>query len=199
MEENNNNVNNVENSTENTTNKVVETLKAKKNLIIGVIVVLLVVFLGSNIFLDSPKKSVKKFYSAMNSGKSKKMLKEVDWAGVYTFAQLDEDEYEDFWDEYKEYTDSDEWEEVKEELDDNLDDLYEELDDSMEDSEAKYKVKKITKVEKVGKNLYKVKAKIEMKEDDDKETETITHYVMKDGLNYYIVGGGMLDYLSWYL
>jgi hypothetical protein len=61
----------------------------------------------------------------------------------------------------------------------------------MEDEDYKVKVKKIKKVEKVGKNLYKVKAQIKYEYDDEDGTKTVSFYVMKKGLSYYIVGGDL--------
>jgi hypothetical protein len=213
MEENENNVQNenVESTetvnstvTESTTvnskmDAFVEIIKAKKNIIIGVLIVLLVVFLFCKIFVGSPKKEVKSFVSAYNSANVKKMYNKVDWAGYLALKNLDEDDYEDFWDEYKDVKDSDEYEDFKETLEENRDDAIEDLKDELEDLDYKVKVKKIKKVEKVGKNLYKVKAQLKYEEDDDTDTDTFTFYVMKKGLKYYMVGGGAVETLYYYI
>ena len=174
-------------------NKIVETLKSKRNLIIGIIVAVIVVVLICTAFIGSPKKAVKNFCSAMNS----KMFDNIDMAGMYVFAQLDEDDYDDFWDEYKEFTDSDEWEDLKDEIDEEKDDAFEKLDDALDDADVKVKIKKFKKVKKLGENLWEVKAQFETKVDGDKETNTSSYYVMKKGGKYKIVGGdGLNQYKS---
>ena len=132
----------------------------------------------------------------MNKGDVKKMIKSTDPYGTYVFGKLDKDEYEDFWNEYKDFIKEkdDDYDEVKENYEDSLDkDEIKDAKDSLEDlmDDTSIKVKKISSVKKVGKNLYKVKAKIEVKYDDDKKTESQDFYVMKKGLNCYIVSSEM--------
>ena len=202
MEENENQTTNVENventvnsevnNTETTNaNNIVETLKSKKNLIVGVVICLVVILCVYNVFFNTKGKAknvVIDYYKALNKGKAKKMLKTVDMAGVYVFSELDDDEYEDFWAEYKEYVDSDEYKEAKEEYDEALDENIEDLEDLLSDSETTIKVKKVKEVKKVASHLYKVKVQLESKDEDgDKSQKTVTHYVMKKGLKCYIV------------
>ena len=68
-------------------------------------------------------------------------------------------------------------------------DLEDELEDQFEDYTIK--VKKIISIKKEGKNLYKVKAKIEVKEKGEKaETNNQEFYVMKKGMSCYVVDAG---------
>lgn len=130
------------------------------------------------------------------------MMNCVEPYGTQVLSDLDEEDYEDFWTEYKEYLKSDEYEEFKEEYEDEkedtLDEMQESFDDMKEelkDDDIKYsmKVKEIKSVKKEGKNLFKVKAKIEVEYDDEEDSSTMTFYVMKKGTKCYIVGG---DYSS---
>lgn len=196
MEENENKENNVQetvsNETTNSTvnNSILSKIKEKKGLILGIVVAVIAVLIVIDILFTSPKEAVKKYISLNNSAHTKKADKYYDYAGAHVFAGLDKDEYEDFWEEYKEYKKSDEWEEYKEDLEDRHDDeYYEEQDEDIKDSDYKIKIKKINNVKKVGKNLYRVSVTLEMKdEDDEKDTKTIKYYVMKSGLKSYVVG-----------
>lgn len=170
--------------------KVVEFVKNHKKPLLGLLVVILVVWLAGSLLFGGKQRVVKKFVSALNSGNAKKAINCIDFAGSTVFYQLDDDEYDDFWDEYKDYTDSDEWEELKEEIDEELDDTIEDLEDSLDDSDAKIKIKKFKGTKKLGKNLWEVKAQIQTTDEDgDKSTNTTKFYVMKKGLKYYIVSG----------
>lgn len=178
---------------------------SKKALIIGIVVVVIVAIVLFNIFGNTKGKAkgvVKDFVKAMNSLNAKKMMSCVDPYGAQVFSELDEEDYEDFWDEYKDYLKSDDYEDFKEEYeeekDDQLDDLQDMFDEQKEeikddDIDYSVKLKEFKSVKKVGKNLYKVKAKISMQYDDDKDSKTMEFYVMKKGLSCYIVGG---DYSS---
>lgn len=183
-----------ESTTNNNNNNVVETLKSKKNLVIGIIIAIIVVLFVYNIFFNTKGKAkdvVKRYYSAFNKGKVKKMVKTVDPAGAYVFSKLDEDEYEDFWDEYKEFVDSDEYSDYMDNYKENQDEGMEEMEDYLDDLDYSIKVKKIKEVKKVSSHLYKVKLQLETKEDDDKSQETVTHYVMKKGLKCYLVDASL--------
>lgn len=169
----------------------VEVLKSKKKLIIGVIIAIIAILIVMDILIRSPKEAVKKYISLTKSAHTKRAAKLYDDAGSHVFYSLDDDEYEDFWDEYKEYVKSDEWEDRKEELKETRDkEYYEDQDDEIKDSDIKVKIKKVWGTKKLGKNLYSVKAKVETKDDDDKETNTVKYYVMKKGLKSYVVGVG---------
>lgn len=193
MDENKSNVEGAVNSTKEKTTavfgKVVDFVKQHKKVLLGIVVVVLVLVVLSNLFLGGKKKVIKKFIKAMNGTNIEKVYSYIDLAGANTFNKLDKDDYEDFYDEYKDYVDSDEWEDAEEDFKDNLEDNKEDIEDSMDDDESKYKIKEFKGTEKLGKNLWEVKVKLELiDEDDDESTNTVKFYVMKKGLKYYIVG-----------
>jgi len=163
---------------------------SKKGLIIGVVVAVIAILIVADLVVRSPKETVKKYVSYLNSAHSKKAFDLMDMAGTYVYGTLDEDELDDFYDEYKDFVDGDEWDDYKDQIDEMYDDeFYEDMDDEIKDSDTKVKVKKIEKVKKVSKNLYSVKTKIQTKDEDgDKSTDTVKFYVMKKGTKSYIVG-----------
>ena len=174
----------------------VESLKKHKGLIIAVVAALVAICLIYNVFFNTKGKAksvINTFFKSLGSGKYEKALKQIDPAGMYAFQGLDKDEYEDFWNEYKELKKSDEWEEKEEDWKEVLENAKDAEEDFDKDDAVKVSVKKITKFKKVGKNLYEVKAKIESKVDDDTDTETVSFYIMKDGLGCKIVGGDAIS------
>ena len=167
-------------------------LKNKKGIIIAVVIALVAICVIFNVFFNTKGKAkslIKDFCKSLEKGKYEKALKMIDPVGMYAFAELDKDEYEDFWNEYKEFKKSDEWEDAKEEWDELLEQAKDAEEDFDKDEAMKIKVKKFKDVKKVGKNLYKVKAKIETEVDDEEDSTTTTFYVMKDGLKCKLVGG----------
>lgn len=167
-------------------------IKSKKGLIIAIVAILVVICIVFNVFFNTKgkaKSAIKDYCVALGKGKYQKALKQIDPVGMYVFQDLDEEEYEDFWKEYKEYKKSDEWEDAEEEWKDLLEEAKDAEEDFDKDDAAKIKIKKITKFKKVGNKLYQVKAKVETKIDGDKDTDTMTFYVMKDGLGCKLVGG----------
>lgn len=179
----------------------------KKYLPIAAIVlaVIVVIILAVSLLGGGPKKAVKKYVSGMSTGNAKKMLDSIDPIGSavwsYDEEEFDEDDYEEFIEEYEEY--ADEYADVLEEYEDEMEDMIDELEDSYEDEMNDYKSYKVKvddfkKVEKLGKNLYVVKAKISTyakpkdKEDDEiDESETMTFVVYKNK----IISGGGAEYL----
>ena len=180
------------NGTSNGLNNVKNLLKEKKNLIIAIVVAIVAIIVVYNVFFNTNgkiKSVINTYGKAIGNGKYEKALKQIDAAGMYTFQGLDEDEYEDFWSEYKDYKKSDEWEEKEENWKELLDEAKDAEDDFDKEDAYKFNVKKITKCKKIGKNLYEVKAKVETVIDDEEDTDTEMFYVMKDGLSYKLVGG----------
>lgn len=171
-------------------------LKNIKNLIILIVIIIIAIIVLISVFGNSKQKAknvIKQYVKAMNKSDVKKMIKLSDPYGEYVFSNLDEDEYDDFWDEYKDFVKEkdDDYEDVKEEYEeslekDNIEDAKETYEDFMEDTTIK--LKKFSSVEEVSKNLYKVKARIESKTDDKKDTNSFKFYVMKKGSKCYIVG-----------
>lgn len=157
-------------------------------LAVVVVIIILVSVLGGG-----PKKAVKKYISGMNSGNAKKVVKSMDFVGTaawgwsYDEDDFSEEDYEDFIEDYKDYK-----EEYKDEMEDELDDMIDEMDDSFDEIYDEYKsykmkIEKFKKVEKLGKDLYAVDAKVSLKakpkdKDDDEidESETMTFVVYKN-------------------
>jgi len=177
----------------------------KKYLPIAAIVlaVIVVIILAVSLLGGGPKKAVKKYISGMSTGNAKKIFDSVDPIGsavwYYDEDDFDEDDYEEFIEEYEEYADeyADELEEYEEEMKDMIDEMEDDYDDFINDYKSyKVKVEEFKKVEKIGKNLYVVKAKISTqakpkdKEDDEiDESEVMTFVVYKnkiiDGASVY--------------
>lgn len=204
MEENENNEV-VENTTQEnvdssaTSNKVVETIKSKKNLIIAIICVIVAVLVIRGIFFNAKghsKSVIKDFCKAYNKQNVKKLFKTMDPAGIYTFMDLDEDDYKDFWKEYKDYKKSDEWKDQEEEWNEMVDKAVEEAkDNDDDDDDYKMKVGKVEKFKKVGSHLYEIEVNLIVEEDGDKDDQDVTFYIMKKGLSYKIVGGDMVSWI----
>lgn len=148
---------------------------------------------------SSPEAAVEDIIKAIDQKKAKKILDAIDIYGMTVLEDMDEDEYEDFYDEYKDFLKSDEYDDMQDEWDEAEEEALDGLQDWLDGIEdLKVKVKKITKNEEIGKNIYEVKAKIEATQDDDTETDTMTFYVMKDGSSYKVIGGDLIDSLYWY-
>lgn len=170
---------------------------SKKNAIIGlvaVVAIILVVVLLVKLVGPSPAKTVKKYCKLMNKGEVAKAFELVDLESMYVLMGMDEDEYEDYAEELKDFKDDeDEYEEYEEGVED-FEETIEELEDEFSDlDEYKLEVKEIKDTKKEGKNIWKVKAKVkfvmESEYDEIDKTETVEFYVVKKGLKYYIAAG----------
>ncbi len=153
-----------------------------------VVIIILVALLGGG-----PKKAVKGFISGMNKQNASKILKNIDFAGMsawgYSYDEDDfsKDDYDNFIEDYKEI-DKDEIKEEKEYIEENMEDSF----DDMKDEYKSYKIKieKFKDVEKLGKDLYAVDAKISVeakpkdKDETDEidESDTVTFIVYKNKL-----------------
>lgn len=166
---------------------VFDKVHQNKRALIGLVVVIVVIVLLSSLFGGGKKGVIKDFIKAGNSGNAKKLLDTIDMAGMSVFMEMSwsGDDLEDFYEEYKDFIKSDEWEEAEEDMDETL----EEMEDSIEepDDDEKVKIKEFGDIEKEGKNLWKVETTIVSKEDDDEEVD-VDFYVMKKGFGYKIVG-----------
>lgn len=161
----------------------------------GIALAVIVVIIIAVSLIGGPKKAVKKYISGMNSQNAKKVVKSIDvigtaaWGYYYDEDDFEEEDYEEFIESYEEYT-----EEMEEELEEKMDDMIDSMEDSFDDISDEYKSYKIKieefkKVEKLGKDLYAVKAKIATQakpkdKDDDEidESETMTFIVYKNKL-----------------
>lgn len=179
--------NQAENANTKQTNKIVETIKAKKRIIGVALIAIILIIVIINIVTVSPKEAVKKCVSAIGKGDMDKALDYVDIAGASVFSDLDEDDYDDFWSEYKDFKDSDEYDDLMDEYKDGSDEM-DDLKDEFEDYDISLKVEKIKSQKKVSKNLYKVVAKVEISYEDNDFSPTLDFYVMKKGSKSYVVG-----------
>lgn len=156
-----------------------------------ILIIVLVTVLGGG-----PKKAVKNFVNGMNSKNAKKVIKSIDYIGMAAWGwQYDEDDfgeedYNDFIDDYKEYSDK-----YEDKLEDGIDDMIDNFEDTFDDLEDEYKsykmkIEKFKDVEKLGKDLYAVNAKVSIeakpkdKEETDEidESEVVTFIVYKNKL-----------------
>lgn len=170
----------------------------KKYLPIAAIVlaVIVVIILAVSLLGGGPKKAVKKFISGMSSGNVKKMYKAVDpvgtsaWGWQYDVDDFDDDDYEEFIETYEEYEEEmkDELEEYEEQMEEAIEEMEDYYDDFADEYKSyKVKVEDFKKVEKLGKNLYVVKAKVstyakpkDKDEDEIDESEVMTFVVYKN-------------------
>ena len=170
------------------------------------VAVIVVIILAIALLGGGPKKAVKKYVSGMNSRNAKKVINSVDpvgsavWGWNYSVKDFDKDDYKDFVEEYEEYLEENEdfLEEYKDQLDEKIGDMEDNFDDIDDEYKSyKMKIEEFKKVEKLGKNLYAVKAKISMKakprdkdEDEVDEAETLTFVVYKNK----IISGGLTNF-----
>ena len=153
------------------------------------VIIILIALLGGG-----PKKAVKKFVSGMNSKNASKIINSMDLAGSevwkysYDPEDFSEEEYEEFIEDYKD-VDKDEIKDQQKEMKETLEDGFEEMED--EYKTFKMKIKSFKSKEKIGKNMYTVKAKINLvvvPNDEDEEeidtTKTATFVVYKNKIVY---------------
>lgn len=170
----------------------------KKYLPIAAIVlaVIVVIILAVSLLGGGPKKAVKKYVSGLSTGNAKKILKSVDpigsavWGWAYDEDDFDKEDYENFVEEYEEYAEesAEYLEEYEDKMEDMIDEMEDEYDDYMNDYKSyKVKIEEFKKVEKLGKDLYVVKAKISEKavpkdkdEDEIDESDVQTFVVYKN-------------------
>lgn len=168
--------------------KAFEWLKSHIKIVAIVVAVLVLAIILISIFSSGPKKAVKKYIKAMNNKNVDKYMKVIDFAGqeaweysFYDIDEFDEDDYDDFIEEYKEI-DEDELKDTIKTLKKSMKSYFEE----MEDDYKKYKIKieEFKGVQKLGKDLYLVKAKISLKavpedeEDDEIDSASIQKFVV---------------------
>lgn len=147
---------------------------------IAVAVILLIIILVA-IFGGGPKRAVKKYIKAMNKQNASKVVDSIDFVGMKCWYEYDEDDfdkddYEDFKDDYKDAKDDmdkDDLKDAQKELKDEIKDGFDTIKDNYKN--YKIKVEKFKEVKKLGKDLYKVEAKISLeakaKDKDDKDID----------------------------
>ncbi len=172
------------------TNKAVEFIKSKKKIIGILILAIIVIIVAIDLIFVSPKEVVKKFMGAFGKGDLEKAMDQMDYAGAYVLADLDEEDYDDFWSEYKDFRDSDDYDDMMDEVEESMKDneYIDEFKDQMEEYDISVKVDKISKVKKEASHLYRVTAKIEIAYEDYEMSGNMYFYVMKNGTKSYVVG-----------
>lgn len=127
------------------------------------------------------KEAIESYIVAVNKADAKKIMKCIDIKGTMAWQECDEDgDY--FLEAYKDVDDEDvkEYEEIAQES-------MESMCESIEEDYKEYsiKVKKIKEVEKLAKDLYSVKAQLEVKtmsnyDEAEEDTDTLEFIVYKD-------------------
>lgn len=166
---------------------------------IGIAVaVLLVIIILVSVFGGGPKKAVKKYIKAMNKQNASKVVDSMDligigcWSYSYDPDDFDKDDYDEFKDDYKDAKDDmdkDDLKDAQKEMKDKIKDGFDDIKDDYKN--YKIKVEKFKEVKKLGKDLYKVEAKVSLeakaKDKDDKDidkADTATFVVYKGKLIY---------------
>lgn len=161
-------------------------------LAIIVVIIILVAALGGG-----PKKAVKNFISGMNSRNASKILNSVDFVGMsvweYSYDEDDfsKDDYKEFLEEYKDAVkdmDKEDLKDAEEYMEETMQDSFDEIKD--EYKSYKFKIEKFKDVEKLGKDLYAVDAKVSVtanpkdKDETDEidKSETVTFVIYKNKL-----------------
>lgn len=153
------------------------------------VIIILITLLGGG-----PKKAVKKFVSGMSSKNASKIINSIDFAGSeawkysYDPEDFSEEEYEEFIENYKD-VDKDEIKDQQKEMKETLEDGFEEMKD--EYKSFKMKIKSFKSKEKIGKNLYTIKARVTLiakpkdkDEDEMDSTKTVIFVVYKNKIVY---------------
>jgi len=169
----------------------------KSHLVISIVAVVAVIALIMVIVLSlsgGPKSAVKDFTKAFSKMNAKKVVNSMDLIGadvwyVYDEEDFSKDDYKDFIKDYKEEKEDADLSEEKEDAIEELEEIFDEMKDEVKS--FKIKVEEFKDVEKLGKDLYVVEAKINVTgkakdkdEDDIDETETMTFIIYKNKVIY---------------
>lgn len=163
-------------------------LKSHIKIVAIVVAVLVLAIILINVFTTGPKKAVKSYIKAMNKSDADKYVDTIDYAGEFAWNysinkidKFDEDDYDEFIKAYKE-VDKDEAKEAMKTRKEYMEDFFDDIDDDYKS--YKIKIVKFKGVEKLGKDLYLVKAKIskkatpEDKDDDEIDTSSIAKFIV---------------------
>lgn len=157
---------------------------------VALIALILIVVLS---FSSGPKSAVKDFTSAFSKLNAKKLVNSMDLVGASVWSYYDgddfsKDDYNDFIDDYKEEKKDIDLSEEKEEWIEDLEEGFEEVEDEVKN--FKIKIEKFKDVEKLGKNLYAVEARINLiakakdSDDDLDEVKDVVFIVYKNKIIY---------------
>lgn len=164
---------------------VLNWLKAHLVPVIAVVVAVILIILLACTLIKTPKKVVKAYIKAFNNGNASKIVKLTDLKAQrvlgYVSKNFDKEDYDDFIEDYKDYDDEIDADDIKESLEDSF--------DKIKDDYKSYKlsVDEFKSVKKIGKDFYLVKVKLSIvakpkDKDEDKidETETVYFAVYKN-------------------
>lgn len=159
--------------------------------IIGIVlaVIVLIIVLVS-IFGGGPKKAVKNYLNAMSSMNASKLVNSIDfaaasaWKSSYDVKDFSKDDYKEFVENYKD-VDKDDVKAAKELAKETFEEMFDGMKDEVKS--FKMKVEKVKSTEKLGKDLYAVKATVSVvakpkdkDEDAIDETTDMTFIVYKN-------------------
>lgn len=165
--------------------KTVNWVKAHVVPVISAIVAVILIILVASMIVKTPKKVVKSYIKAFNSGNASKVVKLTDIKAQrvlgYVSKSFDKDDYEEFIEDYEDYDKEINEDDVK----DGLEDVFDEIKDNYKS--YKISVDEFKSVKKLGKDFYIVKARLSIvakpkDKDEEKidETETVYFAVYKN-------------------
>lgn len=153
------------------------------------VIIILITLLGGG-----PKKAVKNFVNGMNSKNASKIINSIDFAGSeawkysYDPDDFSGEDYKEFIENYKD-VDKDEIKDQQEEMKETLEYGFTEMKDKYKS--FKMKIESFKSKEKIGKNMYAIKARVNLAvESNDEEsdeidtTKTATFIVYKNKIVY---------------
>ena len=159
--------------------------------IVGAAAVVIVIILAVSLFTGGPKKAVKNYVKGMHRQKVSKVMKSIDLKGIEAWKyygdlkEFEEKDYEEFIERYNE-VDDEELEDAIKDYEDYIEDVFDDVDDNFKS--YKYKLEKIKSVDKLGKDLFVVRAKISLEakpeDPDDDDIEEIDQASVKEFVVY---------------
>ena len=165
--------------------KTVNWVKAHVVPVVSAVVAVILIILIASMIVKTPKKVVKSYIKAFNSGNASKVVKLTDIKAQrvlgYVSKSFDKDDYEEFIEDYEDYDKEINEDDVK----DGLEDVFDEIKDNYKS--YKISVDEFKSVKKLGKDFYIVKARLSIvakpkDKDEEKidETETVYFAVYKN-------------------
>lgn len=164
---------------------IVNWVKAHLVPVVSAVVAVILIILIASMIVKTPKKVVKSYIKAFNSGNASKVVKLTDIKAQrvlgYVSKSFDKDDYEEFIEDYEDYDKEINEDDVK----DGLEDVFDEIKDNYKS--YKISVDEFKSVKKLGKDFYIVKARLSIvakpkDKDEEKidETETVYFAVYKN-------------------
>lgn len=158
---------------------VVNWVKAHVVPVLSAVIAIILIILIVCMFVKTPKKVVKSYIKAFNSGNASKIVKLSDLKAQkvlgYVSKSFEKEDYEEFIEDYEDYD--------KEIDEDDIKDSLEDVFDTLKDNYKSYKISidEFKSVKKIGKDFYLVKVKLSLvakpkDKDEDKIDKTDTIY-----------------------